>query len=414
MNDIDIASELIARNTWWKGSLQLNFRPRAIYKTLRKFLPEKQIMALVGLRRTGKTTMMLRIVQEELEALGKENILYFSFDEFREIKLRTILQEYSKLMGKKLGEGRYLCLFDEIQKLDSWETQLKALYDTYPNIKFIISGSESLFIRKKTRESLAGRMYEFRVEPLRFKEYLDFMGIGYANIELAKGDLLSEVPSFLLSSGFPEILGKDRETSTKYIRENVVEKVIYRDIPQIVRVNDPEILEQLFKVILNDPGEIIELNGLARDFSISRQTASLYLHYLESAFLVRKVYNFSKNARKTQKRSKKYYPTITNQGASAAGELFGKTFENFIVNELSADFFWRDAYKNEVDIIKLSPFIAIEVKSGAVHDKDLRPLNAFSRKFSGANAFVISYDTEKRIGGVPVIPFYKYLLDAER
>ncbi len=126
MANEEIISAMQAANKWWRGELQLDFKPRQIYYEMQKFLPERQIMALVGLRRTGKTTILLKIVQDHLATLGRENIIYFSFDEFKAVKLRLILQEYSRLMGKRLDTGRYMFLFDEIQKLEGWEEQLKS------------------------------------------------------------------------------------------------------------------------------------------------------------------------------------------------------------------------------------------------------------------------------------------------
>ena len=411
MANEEIISAMQAANKWWRGELQLDFKPRHIYYEMQKFLPERQIMALVGLRRTGKTTILLKIVQDHLATLGRENIIYFSFDEFKAVKLRLILQEYSRLMGKRLDIGRYMFLFDEIQKLEGWEEQLKSLYDTYPNIKFLISGSESLFIRKKLRESLAGRMYEFHIKTLSFKEYLDFKAVDYHNIGLAKGDIISELPLFFLSNGFPEIIGKEKEIAVKYVKENVIEKIIYRDIPQVVPIKEPATLEQLLKIILANPGEIINLDSLSGELNVTRQTISTYMGYLEKSFLIRKLYNFSRNARKTQRKAKKYYPTIINPNMTDWHDYFGKIFETFVVNELDAEFFWRDAYKNEIDIVKTDPLTAIEIKSGKVSKEDARAIKSFSRKFAPKAGLILSYDTEGTVEGLPVVPFYKYLLD---
>ncbi len=410
MDNEEIIAALESGNKWWRKELELDYKPREAYDNIKKFMPERQIIALVGLRRTGKTTIMLKIVKDSLSSFERMNIVYFSFDEFRGVRLRTILQEYSRLLGKDLDKGRYLFLLDEIQKLEGWEDQLKALYDTYPAIKFIISGSESLFIRKKSRESLAGRMYEFQIKTLNLREYLDFRGIPHENIALARNEILRELPSFFACNGFPEIMGKDKEMAGKYIRENVIEKIIFRDIPQLVPIKEPAILEQMFRIILNDPGEMMNLDELSRDVGVSRQTVSLYLEYLERSYLVRKLYNYSRNARKTQRRMKKYYPTILSPDLVDRTGSFGKLFETFIVNETAADFFWRDAYKNEVDIVRTEPFSAMEIKSGEIRDKDLAPIKRFKRKFDPKEALVISYDTERKAEGIDILPFYKYLL----
>ena len=81
-----------------------------------------------------------------------------------------------------------------------------------------------------------------------------------------------------------------------------------------------------------------------------------------------------------------------------------------MVIQLNADFFWRDSYKNEVDIIKMDPLTAIEIKSGEIKERDLSSLQAFIKKFNPEKAMVLSYDKSKKIDKVNILPFYEYLL----
>jgi predicted AAA+ superfamily ATPase len=165
----------------------------------------------------------------------------------------------------------------------------------------------------------------------------------------------------------------------------------------------------MFNVIAKQPGQIIQMDKIARELNISRQTASIYLDYLEKSFLIRKLYNFSKNARKTQTRLKKYYPCILFPEDVENREIFGNIFETFIVNELNAEFFWRDTYKNEVDIIlKNKEIIPIEVK---VSNIEIRPINLFIDKFKLREGVILTYNKEEVIGRIKVIPFYKYFLE---
>lgn len=410
MTEEKIIEVLERSNKWWKGKYEFEFRPREIYEEIKKYVPKKQIVALIGLRRTGKTTIMFKIIEDSFTILPKENIVYFSFDEFKDIRLIEVVNAYARSRNKNMEEGEYLFLLDEVQKVENWEEQLKRLYDENKNIKFIISGSESLFIRKKSRESLAGRMYEFQINTLTFREYLSFRDKKFKDIGLNKEEILREFNKFLICNGFPEIIDEDKEASAKYIKENVIEKIIYKDIPQMVPIQDPAFLEGIFRTILEDPGQIINRDELSKEFGLSRQTISLYLDYLEKSFLIKKLYNFSKNARKTQRRFKKYYPTIISPDIIDKREIFGKIFETFMVNQLKAEFFWRDTSKNEVDIIKLEPLIAIEIKSGEIKERDLKSLNKFSEKFKPEHSIVISYNTRKEIESIKVIPFYMYLL----
>ncbi|MBU1203656.1 MAG: ATP-binding protein [Nanoarchaeota archaeon] len=413
VNEDLIINILERNNKWWKEEFKLNFKPREIYENIKKFMHTKQIISLTGLRRVGKTTLMWKIILDSLEKIDKNNIVYFSFDELKDIKIKDIMEIYAKLMKKELTKEKYLFLLDEIQKLDGWEEQIKRIYDEHPNIKFVISGSESLFIRKKMRESLAGRMFEFKIEPLNFREFLMFRGKSFQNIKLYEKEILREFDNFLLCNGFPEIVDEEKEIIEKYIKDNIIEKIIYRDIPQIISIREPSVLENLLRIILHDPGEMININELAKELNVSRQTISLYLDYLEKSFLIKKLYNFSKNARKSQRKLKKYYPTIISPDIIGKKDMIGKVFETAMILQLKAEFFWRDAYKNEVDIIKLNNdiILPVEIKYSKI---ECRGLGLFMKKFKVNKGMIITYNKKEKIKQnakiIEVIPSYEYLL----
>jgi len=409
----NIAEALEETNKWWKGGFKLEYNDREIYKKMKRFSASKQIIALTGLRRVGKTTLMLKLVQDKLDSgFNAKNIVYFSFDDYKDIRIKEVLRSYAKFMNKDLNKQHYLFLFDEVQKLEGWEEQIKRIYDNYSNFKIVVSGSESLFIRKKTRESLAGRFFEFKVKQLNFNEYLSFKGMKIENKELYKNELIKAFKEYLVTNGFPEMIEQDREVIEKYIKENIIEKIIYRDIPQIFSVRDVGVLENIFNVILNDPGEIVNTYSLADDLNVSRQTVSLYLDYLEKSFLIKKIYNFSRNVRKTERKLKKYYPVILLPKLIETS--FGKIFETSMVLQLNADFFWRDAYKHEVDIVLVDDgnITPVEIKSGK--NFEVGGLLSFMKKFKVDKGFIVSFDDERTIikkgKVIEVIPAFKFLL----
>jgi len=320
-------------NLWWSEELDINwFKDRDIYNNITPFIKTRQIIALVGLRRVGKTSIIKKIIKEYIDKnFPKRNIFYFSFDDFSEIRLMELLNIYEKITEKNLRNEKFLIALDEIQKLNNWSEQLKAIYDIYPNIKFIISGSESLFIRKKTKESLAGRIFEFKVEHLSFIEFLKFNNIKINNIWLQRELLKKEFLKYIRNNGFPEIINEKEEVIEKYIKEGIIEKIIYRDIPEVFDIKDAGLMKSIFEIIYNNPGQIIEIQSLAKELNVSRQIVSIYLEYLEESYLIRKLYNFSRNARKIQRKLKKYYPTLVNP--LLIKNDFSKIFEQIIINE---------------------------------------------------------------------------------
>lgn len=409
-----IIEALKESNKWWFNSFELNFKDREIYNEIKKFIKTRQILAVTGLRRVGKTMLMLKIVKDNIKDYNHKNILYFSFDDFKTIRIRDVINIYAKINNIDLEKDHCLFLFDEIQKLENWEEQIKRLYDNFGNIKIIISGSESLFIRKNSRESLAGRFFEFKIKPLNFREYLLFKEKKLGNIELYKEDILREFHQFLLCNGFPETINQSEDFIKKYIRENIIEKVIYRDIQQILNIRDPATVEEIFKIILFDPGEILNLENLSKDLGVSRQTISTYLDYLEKSFLIKKIYNFSRNPRKNERKLKKYYPTVLLPNIIEKGNNIGRSFETAMILQLEGEFFWRDQYKNEVDLIKIDEennIIPMEIKYNKI---DTKALKRFMMKFKINKGFIITYDKKDILKfedkEIKVIPFYEMLL----
>ena len=414
-----IKDALIDFNPWWKGAYTIEYKDRGIYKEIERYLQRPQIIALTGLRRVGKTTLMRKIIADEIKkGRDSKRILYFSFDEFKEIEPRDVFAAYEEITGESSKKDSLLVLFDEIQKVVDWENRIKTIYDLFGGqIKIILSGSESLFIKKKSKETLAGRIFTFKVGQLSFKEFLHFKNVSYTPINLYKKELFQLFKEFMKTEGFPELVGvTEKDVIHKYIKESIIDRVIFRDIPSISKVKDIAVLESLLNIFLEEPGQITDLTSLAQELSVSRQTVAQYLFYLEESFLLRKVYNFSKGRRKSERKLKKYYPTLLSPELLMKDDEFSqsKVFEWFLVIQLNAGFFWRDPFKNEVDIVLVHDKepLPLEVKYGKV---DYIGVRAFMKKFNVITGYIISKEREhvEKFDGkkIIVVPAFLYLLE---
>jgi hypothetical protein len=380
------------------------------------FFGKRQIIALTGLRRVGKTTLMLRLVDLLLKkGFDSKKILFFSFDEFPDVNIRDIILEFELGFGFDGKSKDYYIFFDEIQKVDGWENQLKTIYDLNPDLRIIVSGSESLFIKTKSKETLAGRMFEFMVLPLSFKEFLGFKGKSFSDSFLHKKELFLLFNEFLLTQGFPELIGEsDKEFIKKYISEGIIDKVLYKDLQRMFKIKDMAGFESVAKIIMDDPGQIIEANSLAKQLGLQRVVVSNYLNLLEKSFLVKRLFNFSKNERKSARKLKKYYPVIVSPILLFKEDPFSKSvvFESILVNQLQGEFFWRDQYKNEVDIILTkNELVPIEIKYGKI---ELKGVKEFMKKFDVKKGIILTPNEEYEIKEngfvISVVPVWKWLL----
>jgi len=415
-------------NFHWQKEFFYNFpRKRKLFNKLTKEIKSKQIISITGLRRTGKTTILKQLIDYLIKTkkTKREYILFYSFDEDQP-KIEEIIQEYETILGKdilKIKIKIYIFL-DEIQKLKNWQNQIKYYYDNYKNIKFFISGSSSLFIKKFVQESLAGRIYEFILNPLSFEEFLIFRN----KEELIKKKKLfqdSLKKEFLMyqKRQLIETINENEDRTEKYIK-TMIEKIIYQDIPKIFPIEHEELLLKILKIVASNPGILSDYESLSKELGISRVTLSNYFFYLEEAFLIKKLYNFSKNMLTSEKKMKRFYLATTSFFPFLNKEINeSKLIENLVIIHVNAKFFWRTPQKYEIDIIlkKDNKIIPIEIKyKRNIIKKDMKNLLRFCEKFNVKEAIIVTKDKvseeefklekNKKIK-IRSIPAWKFLLE---
>lgn len=415
----EIRRTLIDSNPWWEGNRKKGLKERALEEEIAKYIDKRQIISVTGLRRCGKTSLFYRLINQLLDNHEAENILYFSFDGFSKVGVREILDEYEKIHRKSFKKEKIFIFLDEVQKLDDWQEKVKRIYDNFENLKIFVSGSESLFFRK-SKESLAGRIFEFHLNTLTFPEFLDFRGINYEKVELKKGKIRRAFEDYLLTGGFPELAEpSDEEFIQKYLRESVIEKIIFRDIPEIFPVRNPSDLETIFNLLIDNPAQVLSIQSISSDLDLTRQTASKYLKYLEMSYLIKKAYNYSKSGRKRERKLKKYYLSVPALSLLRKKDLKTKSrvFEALLALQVGSDYFWRSG-KKEVDLVakQNDQLIPIEVKYR--DRKEYSGLFEFMDRHDIKRGTVITKDMEeaeekdgKKIG---FIPGWKFLLENVR
>jgi hypothetical protein len=394
-----ILREILAQNKHWKNEesfFEQQKHQRKLFFDLVKYLPERQIISIVGLRRTGKTILLKQLIQHliERENVKTDNILFLSFDEAlvtKKVTLKNYLDVFLLDILKKETNGTKYIFLDEIQYIEKWQHILKRYYDTELNIKFVISGSSSLFLQKKTTESLAGRIYEFKLCPLSFEEFLELadeksvllteyrkysLPIGQSipthskteyDIFLAgNGSVLSGLfEEYLLYYQFPEmVLQKDLDKVRKYISESVYKKTIEYDIPKLFGVEKIDELKFLFQLLVNENGSLLEFKTISSEAGIEENTLKKYISYFQKSFLVNLIYNYSKSFRKSKRLQKKEYIASPNfftafrsdwtENQTLRSEYFGILVETYIYNLLKEKYQYISFYRKgqeEVDFV---------------------------------------------------------------
>lgn len=386
-------------NPWWEEGEKIEERfaklpRRAYFGRFYSLLSERSInraIILMGPRRVGKTVMVYHAIDRLLQEQNAKSILYLSLETpiYTGLSLEKILNLFLDEFGHK-RTSRLTIFFDEIQYLRDWEVHLKSLVDSFPSFKFIATGSAAAALRLKSRESGAGRFTEFMLPPLTFAEYLNFIGkedeliehsselIGFQtnNIE----ELNKEFINYLNFGGYPEAVFSDviRSDSSRYIKSDIVDKVLLRDLPSLYGVSDIQELNRLFTTLAYNTGNEISLEGLSQSSGVAKNTLKRYLEYLEAAFLIRRISRIDENAKHfTRATSFKVY--LTNPSMRAA--LFGYvTAENEAMGALAETaifsqwFHSRDVdniyyarwKKAEIDIVIFDPVAQLPIATTEV------------------------------------------------
>lgn len=414
-----LLERIIKQNPWWeKKEIEeiKGYQTRFLLKELWQYRNNPQIIAVLGMRRTGKTVLLLQIIEKLIKQVSFKRIFYFSFDEILgkdpEI-IEKVIEIYENEILKEELKNVYIFL-DEVNHLENWQVVLKRYYDLKKNIKFFVSGSSSIYL-KKTKESLAGRIYEFELKPLGFKEFLYIKKIKVEDINLQRLTLKKELNKYFLSGSLPEIIEEQNFSKIKKYINSIVDKVIFYDIPKVYEVNEPEILKNILSLIAQKPGMFLEYQSLASSFGISYQTISKYINYLEKSFLIKLIYNFRGSPIARARKLKKVYLGTINLAAGfmdSEKEILNQIpflAENLVCLHLNAKWFWKKY--TEIDFYNQN--IPIEIKYTDAKPEIKNNLLA-AKYLKSKNLLVITknFEGKKTIKGITTefIPLWKYLL----
>ncbi|AGA70627.1 putative ATPase (AAA+ superfamily) [Desulfitobacterium dichloroeliminans LMG P-21439] len=303
-------------NQWWKEpeKIQSLTKPqkRVAYNEAMKFLTHPSIrrfVVLSGARRVGKTTIMFQMIEDLLkQGVAPRNILYITFDNplVKLISIDDVLNIYESLYPI---EGKKYLFFDEVQYTNNWELWMKVLYDSRQDICLTATGSASPIIQKGAADSGAGRWTMLKIPTLSFYEYCELLQLKErpalnSNIHLSelanltKGEfaelanvfspLVQHFNRYLLIGGFPELVLSDDDTyAQRLLREDVVDKVIKRDVLTLFNVRNPLLMEKLFLYLCINSSGIFNAQTATKELgNISVTTLENYLEFLEKSNLI--------------------------------------------------------------------------------------------------------------------------------
>lgn len=281
---------------------------------------------------------------------------------------------------------------------------LNIFYDHYKTqLKFFVSGSSSLEIKKKFKERLTGRVYQFNLFPLDFNEFLSF--------KKEKENKRSLFEEFIRYGRYPEIVKKDDFLIKEKDLNEIYSLYVKKDIKDLGRIEDVFSFNKLVKALANQIGNLVNEVELSNFCQISRQIIRKYLFLLENTYIVKFITPFFTNKRKELAKMPKVYYLDTglrncvleNYPFPVKTQEFSQLVENFVATELIKKtnydggeiHFWRTQSKQEVDFvyIKKNTILPIEVKYTSFKEPKISSsLKFFIKHYQAKRAFVITKD----------------------
>ena len=411
INKEGIQKVLNAYNPWWKtGTINPKmarpYKRFAFYEAMKKIKDEtiRRTVVLTGTRRVGKTTIQYQMIEALLNSgVQPQKIVFVSLDHPM-LKLSSINEILECYHENVYAEQDAYYFFDEIQYAADWAKWLKAIYDMQPETRVVATGSASPVLIRGSIESGAGRWSVIQVPTLSFYEYCDLVGVDKPElpadlkitpllyktqqertaIMLQLSKVQNHFNRYLQVGGFPELALSDNDIMAQQVmREDVVDKVLKRDLPSLYNIRNATELERIFLYLCNVSSEIVSIEAITKELNgVSRPTVENYISYLESANLIFQSWPVNISDKQILKARPKIYiadaairnAVLMDESILTNPDEMGKIVETAVYKHVASFYYqqatsvgyYRGGKKNkEIDIVVEYPKvnnILIEVK----------------------------------------------------
>lgn len=436
MEKNEIIESLLAWNFWQKG-IDAGISRKPYLEQIHRYLKTDEVVALAGVRRCGKSTILLQVLAELINnGLPKQNTLYINFEDPKFYnflgldlldKIWQVYQEYLNPQGKV-----YLVL-DEVQKIKGWEHWVRAKYDQKESVKIFVTGSNAELLSAEFSSVLTGRHLELAVTPLNFGEYLGFKGVKIENNKLwmaeSRSLLYKHALEYLQLGGFPKIVLTGDELLRKELLEQYFNDILTKDIRDRYKLKEAGKLKNLalfFAANFTRPYTFRKVKALS-EIPLSLDTVHRFSHYLENSFIVDFLSRFSYSLKNRMQTARKVY-FVDNGLRNAVAFKFssdtGKLLENAVFRHLKQQkkevYYYQE--KQEVDFVLKEglKIVGLINVSSSIEDKEtyLRETAALKeamRYFKQKEATLITLEGKAKTirdegFTILIVPFYQWAI----
>ncbi len=314
---------------------------RDIYLSkIRPFYDVDLIKVITGIRRCGKSVILLQIIDEiKKNGIDDKHIIYINFEskEYSFIKNDDDLYNYIK--DKMIDNKKYYLFFDEIQNIERWELAVNSFKSDYKNnISIFITGSNSDLLSGELATHIAGRYVSFKILPFSFKEVCVLKECN----SKSKYELEQDFEDYMWWGGMPQRFIFDSEEQIRTYLTDVYNSIVVKDIVERFKVKDIDLFNRIVEYILSTPAQTFSAESLVRYFEsenrgVTKNTLYNYLEYMSKALLINKVDRYDVRGKRILNGKYKYYLTDLGLGRImniSKKEQIGAYIENIVYNEL--------------------------------------------------------------------------------
>jgi len=374
---------------------------RRVFKKLIGEIETKEITVITGMRRVGKTTAM-RYLYDRVESKNKvfldlENPINRKvFEEENYDSVWNNLKEF----GISDSQKTYIFL-DEAQNLPELSRVAKYLYDHF-DVKIFLTGSSSYYLRNLFPESLAGRKIVFELYPLNFSEFLVFKNVRRTEVstlkeKAAKKNKISHATlypyyqEYIEFGGFPSVVLEENSERKRLLLSEIFTSYFEKDAKNLADFKDMSKLRDLILLLAPRVASRIEIQKLASELSISRQTVYNYLSFLEQTYFISLLPRYSASIDRQAAGSNKLYfcdsGIVNVLGKVSQGQLFEQSVFQNLRGFYNLSYFSKDG-ASEIDFI-LDGNIALEVKL-SFSQRDMRSLKQRGGGLNVSESYIVS------------------------
>lgn len=420
------------QNPHWGGSVYSGLFQRGLLPQLIKKLVLKEIQILLGVRRSGKSTLFKLLINHlMISGIDPKSILYLNLDDpvFVDLwkspkELYKMIETAEKLTGVK---SAYLFL-DEIQNINMWEKFVKSIYDTEYVKKIFITGSNSSLLMNHYATLLSGRYLIDYVMPFSFKEVIVNAGINsQLDLVRAKAKILRMQEQLLFYGGFPQVWKTEDPALRREQLLGYFETIVLKDCISHNKVRETKKFQALALYLLTNNASLYSYNGLAEVMDSNENTIKQFIHILQESFLLDELNQFSFSLKKQIKSKKKNY-CVDNGLIHAVSMKFsenkGRLFENLVYTELKKSgyqeiFFFNDQKECDFIIKTTKKIIAVQATyelTNENYDREVNGILSAMQQLSVDKAFIITFDGEEKTihKNIEVVPFWKFFFHATK